>query len=123
MKIVVYNYQYQFALSRRQIEVIKEVLPKEYFAPIREFHITTSSPGQERFEFDYKTKTAHFEYKVNQKTDELISDALEHLLIGLKRIKEKDKFGYFIKDSNRVEYEAFILEWKQKCLNEINKQT
>ena len=123
MKIVVYNYQYQFALSRKQIEVIKEVLPKEYFAPIREFHITTRSPGQERFEFDYKTKTAHFEYKVNQKTDELISDALEHLLIGLKRIKEKDKFGHFIKDSNKTEYEAFIQEWKQKCFYEIKKQS
>ncbi len=97
MKILVYNTQYQYALSRKQIEIIKELLPKEYFIPIREFHITHSSPGQERFEYDYKTKFAYFEYQVKQKTGESIEDAVRTLLIGLCRIKAKVKFGHFMK--------------------------
>ncbi|MEZ5148792.1 MAG: hypothetical protein R2759_17410 [Bacteroidales bacterium] len=121
MKIIVYNYKNQFALSRKQIETIKSVLPNEYFAPIRELHITTGSPGQERFEFEYDTKSAHFEYKVEQKTKETTCDAIEHLLIGLKRIKEKDSFGHFINESDRERYESFINEWKPKCLNELEK--
>ena len=121
MKIIVYNYQKQFALSRKQIETIKEILPKEYFAPIREFHITTESPGQERFEFDYDTRIAYFEYKVDQKTKENVTDAIEHLLIGLIRIKEKENFGHYIKESNKTKYEPFVLEWKNKCINEFEK--
>jgi len=121
MKIVVYNYQNQFALSRKQIEVIKEILPKEYFAPIQEFHITTGSPGQERFEYDYKTKIAYLEYKVEQKSTVTTNDAIEHLLIGLKRIKEKDAFGHWIKESDKARYESFVQEWKPKCLIELEK--
>jgi len=121
MKILVYNYKRQFALSRNEIEVIQNVLPKEYFVPIREFHLTTGSPGQERFEYDYKTKIAYFEYKVEQKSVETTNDAIEHLLRGLKRIKEKVVFGHFIKESEKVQYESFIQEWKPKCLKELEK--
>lgn len=121
MKILVYNYKKQFALSRKEIEVIQNVLPNEFFVPIREFHLTTGSPGQERFEYDYKTKIAYFEYKVEQKSTESTNNAIEHLLIGLKRIKEKDVFGHLIKESEMVQYESFIQEWKQKCLNELEK--
>ena len=121
MKIIVYNYKNQFALSRKQIEAIQRVLPNEYFAPIREFHLTTGSPGQERFEFEYDTKSAHFEYKVEQKSKETTSDAIDHLLIGLKRIKEKDVFGHYMNESDKVKYESFIQEWKPKCLNELEK--
>jgi len=121
MKIVVYNYQKQFALSRKQIELIKEILPKEYFIPIQEFHITTGSPGQEQFEYNYSTKTAYFEYKVEQKTKETTADAIEQLLIGLKRIKEKDDFGYYIKGSKKEEYRTFVKKLKDKCLFELEK--
>lgn len=121
MKIIVYNYKYQFALSRKQIETIQSILPNEYFSPIREFHITTQSPGQERFEYIYETKSVHFEYKVEQKTKETTNDAIDHLLTGLKRIKEKDAFGHFIKDSDRDKYESFINKWKPKCLYELEK--
>jgi hypothetical protein len=121
MKILVYNYKYQFALSRKEIETIQKILPNEYFASIREFHITTGSPGQERFEYDYKTKIAYFEYKVEQKSTETTNDAIGHLLIGLKRIKEKDTFGHWIKESDKIQYESFIQEWKPKCLIELEK--
>jgi hypothetical protein len=121
MKILVYNSANQFALSRKEIEAIQNVLPKEYFVPIREFHLTTGSPGQERFEYDYKTKIAYFEYKVEQKSAETTNDAIEHLLTGLIRIKEKDVFGHLIKTSKMVHYESFIQEWKPKCLKGLEK--
>jgi len=121
MKILVYNYKNQFALSRKQVEAIQRVLPNEFFTPIREFHITWNSPGQERFEFKYDTKTAYFEYKIEQKTDEIISDAIDHLLIGLQRIKEKDEFGYYIKESDKEVYQSFIQQWKPKCLAALER--
>jgi hypothetical protein len=121
MKILVYNTEYQYALSRKQIEIIKETLPKEFFSPIHEFHITTGSPGQERFEFDYKTKTACFEYKISQKTPEIMEDAVKTLLVGLCRIKAKVKFGHFIKRNEIIDYLLFIDKWIPICLNAITK--
>lgn len=122
MKILVYNYKDQFALYRKQIETIKDVLPNEYFIPIKEFHITTESPGQERFEYVYKSKIAYFEYKVFQKSRETTEDAIRHLLIGLCRIKDKDSFGHFIKESYKDSFDTFIQKWLPKCLNEIYKK-
>lgn len=121
MKILVYNYENQFALSRKQVETIKNVLPNEYFTPIREFHITTGSPGQERFEYDYESKIAYFEYKVSQKSIETTDDAIRHLLIGLCRIKQKDKFGHFINERDKESYNSFVQKWLTKCLKEIEK--
>lgn len=121
MKILVYNYEKQFALSRKEIEAIYKVLPGEYFKTIRELHLTTGSPGQERFEYNYKTKIAYFEYKLEHKSAETTDDAIQHLLVGLKRIKEKDKFGHEIKESDKSRYAPFIAEWKPKCLTEIQK--
>ena len=119
MKILVYNTSNQYALSRKQIEIIKDILPKEYFLPIREFHLTYSSPGQERFEFDYKTKIAYFEYEINQKTTETTEDAVKALLIGLCRIKAKVKFGYLMKENEIVDYISFIKKWAPICLTGI----
>ncbi len=121
MKILVYNFKDQFALSRKQIEIIRNVLPNEYFAQIQEFHITTESPGQERFEFVYESKIAYFEYKVFQKSIETTEDAIKHVLIGLCRIKQKDKFGHFIKERDKESYNAFIQKWLPKCLKEFEK--
>jgi hypothetical protein len=121
MKTLVYNTQDQYALSRKQIEIIKELLPKEYFLPIKEFHLTYNSPGEERFEYDYKTKIAYFEYKLNLKTNESTEDAVRTLLIGLCRIKAKAKFGHFMKKNEINDYMPFIEIWLPKCLNALKK--
>jgi len=121
MKILVYNNAKQYALSRKQIEIVKETLPNEYFAPIREFHLLDNAPGLEMFEYNNNEKIAYFGYEIEQKTNEIISDALDHLLIGLFRIKDKDTFGYLIKESQRSEYLEQIKNWKTKCLIEFER--
>ena len=50
-----------------------------------------------------------------------MADAVEHILVGLKRIKDKDKFGHYIKSSDKEKYEPFIRDWKQKCINEFER--
>ncbi len=60
MKIIVYNYKDQSALSRGQIETIKSIMPKEYFAPILELHLTYDTSKPSMFEYSYKTKQAFF---------------------------------------------------------------
>lgn len=119
MKIIVHNYKNQFALSRRQIEIISATIPEEYFKPIKEFHITPDSMGQERFEFNYKKKIAYFEYPVEHKDDEIIKDAITHLLVGLKRIKKKDIFGHVIPKNKKDQYLVFSDKWLQACFNKI----
>ena len=93
MKIIVYNYKNQFALSRKDIEVIANVLPKENILPIREFHLTFDETKPSIFEYSYETKKAYFAFPVKQKTSESLSKAVEQLLIGLARIRAKSIFG------------------------------
>ena len=121
MKIIVYNNSDQYALSRKQIELIKTILPKEYFDPIKEFHITPEAPGQEKFEYNYDTKIAYFEYPLKLKTEQTYEDALFILLTGLCRIKAKVKFGHYMKKNEIEEYLPFIQKWLQVCLKEIKK--
>ncbi len=121
MKILVYNYQYQFALSRKQIETIKETIPKEYFEPIKEFHLTSSSPGQENFEYDYNTKTAFFEYCIKEKDNKIIEDAVSKVLFGLARIKMKSKFGHYITQNEINTCQPFVEKWLMACLRSIEK--
>lgn len=87
MKIIVYNSKDQYALSRKQIERICEILPNEYFSPIREFHLAHSPKGAERFEYTQENKQVHFYFPVEQKTLEIVDEAVSELLVGLARIK------------------------------------
>ena len=121
MKIVVQNYQYQYALSRKQIEIIMSVLPKKYFEPIREFVIVHGERYSVVFEYFYHDRLVYFTYPVKEKTSEIIKDAIVELLIGLVRIKSKSQFGHKLKDKERVEYLPFVDEWLDKCLFAISK--
>ena len=116
MKIIVYNSTYQSALSRKQLEKIKGVLPNEYFEPIQEFHLTTESPGQERFEYLEKSKQAHFCFQVKQKSAGIVSEAVSELLVGLVRIKGNTRWGYYIPDRERIDYQEFLEKWHPKCI-------
>lgn len=117
MKIVVYNFKDQYALSRKQVMAIQEVLPNEYFAPIKEFHITHTRRGAEAFEWKSKEKIAHFSFPTKEKSAEIVAEAITELLKGLARIKEKTKWGYPIPAQEQVIYQSFIEKWKQRCAN------
>lgn len=121
MKIIVYNYEHQYALSRKQIETIMSVLPKKYSELIREFHILHGERYLEVFEYSYQEKIVYFLYPVKEKTSEITKDAIVELLIGLVRIKSKSQFGHKLKDKERVEYLPFVEEWLDKCLFAISK--
>ena len=116
MKIIVYNSNEQFALSRKQVEKIKEVLPNEYFDPIQEFHLTTESPGQEKFEYLEKSRQAHLCFPVKQKSTNDVSEAVSELLVGLARIKSKTRWGYHLPDQERIDYQEFLQRWHARCI-------
>jgi hypothetical protein len=120
MKILVYNSYNQYALSRNQIEIIQTILPKEYFMPIREFHIMQKTQGQERFEYNYDSKIAYFGYPVKQKSSETFEDAVRVVLVGLQRIKAKVKFGHYIPKNEMAEYLPFVDNWLPKCLKALH---
>lgn len=116
MKIIVYNSKDQYALSRKQIEKVRDTLPSEYFAPIQEFHLIHSLRGAERFEFVQSSKVAYFYYPVEQKISEIVNEAIIELLIGLARIKSNTKWGYPLGDTERVINLEFAKKWHQKCI-------
>ncbi|RLW69813.1 MAG: hypothetical protein B6D71_08875 [gamma proteobacterium symbiont of Stewartia floridana] len=120
MKIIVYNSSDQYALSRKQIEKIKEALPNEYFEPIQEFHLTHSMRGSERFEYLKEEKQAHFCYPVEQKSKGTTDEAVSELLLGLVRIKSNTKWGHPLSRIEREGYMGFIEMWHSKCLSEIS---
>jgi len=120
MKIIVYNSLDQYALSRKQIEKIKNILPDEYFAPIQEFHLTHSLRGSERFEYLKENKQAHFFYPVKQKSPEITDEAVSELLLGLARIKSNTNWGHPLSKIERDGYKGFIEKWHSKCLSAIS---
>jgi hypothetical protein len=121
MKIIVYNHSKQYALSRSQVESIKAILPKEYFAPINEFHLLEVDRSVEIFEYSEANRIAYFSYAVDQKTPEIVSHAIKELLIGLARIKGKSKFFHKIKKIEKDDYLYFVSIWHPKCVSELCK--
>lgn len=116
MKIIVYNTTDQYALSRAEIETLRTVLPKEYWAKVSEFHLAHSHPKQaECFEYDEKTKIAYLIMPVKEKNPELRSSALEELLLGLARIRGQSRFFHPLKPKERASYQAYISEWLPRC--------
>ena len=120
MKIIVYNSNGQYALSRKQVEILKSVLPNEYFESVREFHITHARNGSEVFEYQQTDKKVYFAFTVQEKTAETTGNAVEELLIGLARIKSNTLWGKPIKLVERDVYMEFVNSWKQKCINAIS---
>jgi hypothetical protein len=116
LKIIVYNSKDQYALSRKQIEKLKDVLPNEYFAPIQEFHVTHSLRGSERFEYNENNKEAHFYFPIVKKSPEIVSEAVRELLLGLSRIKTDTNWGYPLSDIERNKNMDFVNKWHQKCV-------
>ena len=121
MKIIIQNHRDQFALSRKQVEVVKETLPKEYFIPIREFYLSDDRRNIEVFEYYEKEKIVRYSFVVREKTPELLRQAVEELLIGLARIKARSTFYMPLKESERALYQPFVDEWLTKCMAVINK--
>lgn len=116
MKIIVYNYQDQYALSRKQVEAIKEILPNEYFEPIKEFHLTHTKRGAEIFEFNPDARIAYFAFPVKEKTRELVCRAITELLVGLAKIKAITRWGYPVSEQERATYQEFCDKYEQKCI-------
>jgi hypothetical protein len=121
MKIIIQNHKDQFALSRKQVEIVKETMPKEYFIPIREFSLSDDHRNKEVFEYYRKEKIVRYSFVVKEKTTELLKNAVEELLIGLARIKSKSTFYMSLKEDERLLYKPFVDQWLPKCLDAINK--
>ncbi len=121
MKIIVYNFKDQFALSRAQIENIKSILPNEYFDPILEFHLTWKSPGQERFEYLIESKQAHFCFPTKEKTAIILDEAVTELLFGLARIKSDTHWGRSAHARERMEHQNFVTQWHKTCMENLSK--
>ena len=121
MKIIIHNHSDQYALSRRQLECIKEILPKEYFQPIREFRLLDDHRNLEVFEYSHVVRIVWFSLLIKAKTQNSVKKAVEELLVGLARIKSKSKFYHPLKESERNEYMPFVQKWLPRCLEAIHK--
>lgn len=119
MKIIIQNHTDQFALSRSQIECIKNILPKEYFQPVKSFHLLDDHRNIEVFEYFKDDRIVWYSFLVKEKTSEIITKAIEELLIGLARIKANSRFYHPLKDNERLEYQPFVDKWLPKCLEAI----
>ena len=122
MKIVVYNFHEQYALSRAEIEVIYGVLPALCWARIRELHLAHSHPKQsESFEFSEALGIAYLIVPVKEKTATLRTAAISDLLVGLARVKARSHFFLPLRSNERADYEEFAGEWTPKCEAAIDR--
>ena len=119
IKIVVQNYADQFALSRKQVETIIDVLPDKYFAKIRMLLLCSSASNKEPFEYAPETQVAYFSYPVSQKTGEDVERAVEAMLVGLARIEAGDTFRRLLRDRDRRQYDAFVAAWKDRIMGTL----
>jgi hypothetical protein len=120
MKIVVYNSHDQYALSRKEVELIREVLPNDYWAKIKEFHLAHSHPNtKEAFEYDEDKGIAYFIYPVKEKSAATRKMAVFELLLGLNRIRDKSRFFSPVKEHERNVHKEFIDKWMSVCLAKL----
>ena len=103
-RIVVQNSADQFALSRKQLETIMDVLPNRYFKPIEEILLCSSMRNEEPFEYSIETKTVYFSCPVKQKTREDVEQAVEAMLVGLARIEAGSTFFRPLRQRERQDY-------------------
>ena len=120
MKIIVYNSKDQYALSRKEITEISGIVPKSYFAPIREFHLTHTLRGSERFEYFSDKKRAFFFFPVKNKSPETMKEAVSELLVGLSRIKSDTRWWHPISELERNNHLDFVTKWHSKCILAIS---
>lgn len=120
MKIVVYNSYDQYALSRKEVELIHEALPKDYWAKIKEFHLAHSHPNAaEAFEFDENKGIAYFIRPVKEKNAQTRQMAVHEILLGLSRIRDKSRFFAPLKERERSVHKEFIDKWMPVCLAKL----
>lgn len=122
MKTVVYNSWGQYALSRKEVEIIHAALPREAWAGIAEFHLCHSHPRKcEMFEFDVQTGIAYFIAPLQAKARPQRDEAIQELLIGLARVQAGSRFFTPLKDKERRVHEEFAAEWVERCLHAVEQ--
>lgn len=122
MKIVVYNYHDQYALSRNEVEKLIGVLTREYWMKLQELHLAHSHPNKvEAFEYDEVRKIGYLIVPVKQKTEEARLNAIRSLLLGLARIRGRSRFFYALRPNEEKEYESFINAWLPYCEAALQK--
>lgn len=122
MKIVVYNHSDQFALSRKQVEAIRSVLPSALWARVAEFHLCADRRNAEMFEYSEELKVVYFSCPVKEKTAELVAFAVQELLVGLARLKAHSHFYLPLKEVERSSYAEFVAQWLPKCIAVTTKK-
>ena len=122
-KIVVYNSRMQSGLSRRQIEIIFDVLPDQYAARIQEIHLSIDRDSRniEPFEYSQQNGTVLFAFPVIEKSPESTRAALEAFLVGLARIQAGSRFFAKLRDLERQAYSAFVEAWRTKVMDEFQR--
>ena len=116
MKIVVAPPRRFHALSRKQVEAIFAILPKEFSVPIREFIIQEGYRCHEPLEYYRPAKRVTFAMPVDEKTDLTTREAVIALLIGIARIRAKSKFAQPLSRLERESYSEFVKEWAERAL-------
>jgi len=115
MKIIVYNYKDQFALSRKQVEAIKAIIPKDYFAPILEFHLTYDTSKPSILEYSYETRQAFFAFPAKEKAPEVLSKAVERVARrpGHEN-KSQVELRRNLKGQREGLYQSFVDKWPRQ---------
>ena len=113
----------QSGLSRRQIEIIFDVLPDQFAARIQEIHVSINQDSRniEPFEYSQQNGTVLFAFPVSEKSPESTRAALEAFLIGLARIEAGSRFFAKLRDLERQEYSAFVEAWRAKVMDEFQR--
>ena len=122
MKIVVYNHYDQYALSRKQVEAIRSILPSVLWVRVAEFHLCEDRRNVEMFEYSENEKVVFFSCPVKEKTAEIVVFAVRELLIGLARLKAHSRFYLPLKKAERSSYEEFVAQWLPACVAATTKK-
>jgi hypothetical protein len=116
MKIVIAQTRQFHALSRKQVEKIFSVLPKDFATPIQEFIIQEDIRCHEPFEYYRPGKRVNFSMLVEEKTDLTTKKAAIALLIGIARIRERSEFFRPLSRVERDSYKKFVEEWLDQVI-------
>ncbi len=118
LKIIVHNRVGEFALSRKQVQTLRDVLDVPQWALIREFHLCCPDERwPEMFFFDRGLSTVYFSSMPGMKTAQKMEHAVTELLVGLSRMNDDaTNFNHPLKARERAEQDEFVAKYLPKAL-------
>jgi|GEM_PF-4811276 len=120
MKIVIQNTNGIFAISRKEMDMIIDILPANLKSCADTVVLCGRNLSEPEVTFYKKERLVELNCAVERKTEEHTQRAIETFLIGLSIVESRKEIPKKISEKQREEYRVKIAVMADRCLQAIS---